>query len=208
MLHSYVVTGPTSPARPLRDPKGVNGDIGICQGRRLGNLQSATAITDFLSGTRRSRRKEGVSWQGITGRLCRKRIAIAINLIRLCAARSRSPARAIRIGGSPGPLDATGAAGHGTRSGQRQRRDVVSASATTWPAADPAGAITVRDLSTRDCTVDAEPITTGRSTSSVPRPELSPHRRSCILLAVAAPLSLLIHATPLCYVPSNGRVRE
>jgi hypothetical protein len=63
----------------------------------------------------------GVSGQGISDRFHRKRIAISINLIRLCAMGMRSPARAIRIGGLPGPLDASGVVGHGTRS----RHDVV-----------------------------------------------------------------------------------
>ncbi len=57
----------------------------------------------------------------------------------------RSPARTIRIGGLPGPLDAAGAAGHGTRS--------VGATARPSPRCGqppaPAGAITVRD-----CTVE------------------------------------------------------
>jgi hypothetical protein len=69
--------------------------------------------------------------------LCRKRIAISTNLLRLRVTDMRSPARAHHKGGPPGSLHATGAAGQGTRSGQRQRRAVVSASATTWSAAEP-----------------------------------------------------------------------
>jgi hypothetical protein len=59
--------------------------------------------------------KEGaVSWVGIFDAFCRERIAISINLIRLRATGSRSPARAVRIGGvgvrehgtsAPGPWD-------------------------------------------------------------------------------------------------------
>ena len=120
-----------------------------------------------------------------------KRIAISINLFRLSAMGMRSPARAHHKGVYPVRCMAIGAASHGTRSGQRQRRAVVSA--TTWSAADPAGVITVRDLATRDCTVDAELTTTVRSASSVPRPELAPPRRSCILLAVAGRHRPLLH---------------
>jgi hypothetical protein len=68
--------------------------------------------------------------------ICRKRIAIAINLVRLRATDIRSPARAHRKGGPPGPLKAIGAAGHGTRSGQRRRQRPAIATATTGSAAD------------------------------------------------------------------------
>jgi hypothetical protein len=47
-----------------------------------------------------------------------------------------------------------------------------------------------------------------RSTSSVPRPELSPPRRSCILLAAARPLRLRTHATAPCYTPLNDGSRD
>ena len=50
--------------------------------------------------------------------------------------------------------------------------------------------------------------TTVRSASSVRRPGLSPHHRSCILLAVVALLSLRTHATALCYVPLNEPLAE
>jgi hypothetical protein len=102
--------------------------------------------------------------QELSGRLCRKRIAIAINaiainLIRLRAMGIRSLARALRIGGCGGRRNAIGAAGQGTRSGQCQRRDVVSATAsdTTASRHHPASAITLRDLTARDYAVDAEP---------------------------------------------------
>jgi hypothetical protein len=54
--------------------------------------------------------------------------------------------------------------------GQRHRCAVVRR--RPRPASSP---IPLRDLTMRDCTVDAEPTTTVRSTSSVPRPELAPH---------------------------------
>jgi len=51
------------------------------------------------------------------------------------------------------------------------------ASATMWSAASPDGAV-------RGSRLDLPPLTV-RSTSSVPRPELPPHRRRCLRLAVA-----------------------
>jgi hypothetical protein len=71
-----------------------------------------------------------------------------------------------------------------------QRRDVV-------------GSITRR----RRQRLDLPPLTV-RSTSSVPRPELAPPRRGCILRAVATLLSLRTHATALCYIPLNEGARE
>jgi hypothetical protein len=70
-------------------------------------------------------------------------------------------------------------------------------SATMWSAASPDGAV-------RGSRLDLPPLTV-RSTSSVPRPDLPPHRRSCILLAVAAPLSLVTHPPALCYSSLNDR---
>jgi hypothetical protein len=77
--------------------------------------------------------------------------------------------RAHHKGGLPGSLDATCAAGHGTRS--------AIATATTWSAATasdttasrhhPAGVVTVRDLTVRDCTVDAEPTMVVRCVGGV-----------------------------------------
>jgi hypothetical protein len=111
--------------------------------------------------------------------------------------------------GGPQPLKATGAAGQGTRPGQRRlfvyvtrrRHDVGS-------AADPAGAITVRDLTARDRAVDAEPTMPVRRSLSVRRPGLSPHRRSCILLAAASLLRLRTRHTALCCAPFNEGGRE
>src|SRR3954469_25553112 len=51
------------------------------------------------------------------------------------------------------------------------------ASATMWSAASPDGAVRGSRL--------ALPPLTFRSTSSVPRPDLPPHRRRCLQLAVA-----------------------
>jgi hypothetical protein len=64
------------------------------------------------------------------------------------------------------------------------------ASATMWSAASPDGAV-------RGSRLDLPPLTV-RSTSSVPRPELPPHRRRCLRLAVAG------HHGP-CYSSLNDR---
>jgi hypothetical protein len=124
----------------------------------------------------------------------------------------------------------------------RRRHDVGS-------AAGLGGAVTLRDLTTRDRAVDAEPTMTARCvvgamaralaptsmlcparqrqrhdgiscrtgrcrpcrsvrSLSVRRPELAPHRRSCILLAAASLLRLRTRHTALCYVPFNEGGRE
>jgi hypothetical protein len=97
----------------------------------------------------------------------------------------------------------------------------------------PAGAVTLRDLTARDrrrvepadhdgplcrrCHGQALTPTSilcparqcqrrdgvGSISLSVRRPEPSPHRRSCILLAAAWLLSLRTHATAPCYTPLN-----
>jgi hypothetical protein len=79
---------------------------------------------------------------------------------------------------------------HGTRPGRRQRHDVVS-----------------QPPSRRRPRLDLPPLTV-RSTSSVPRREFSPHRRRCLRLAVATPLSLRTHAPTLCYIPLNVQESE
>jgi hypothetical protein len=86
----------------------------------------------------------------------------------------RSPARAHHTGVCRVRWMRSGRPAHGTRPGQR--RDVV-------------GSITRR----RRQRLDLPPLTV-RSTSSVPRPELAPHRWSCILLAVAGHPGPLLHS--------------
>jgi hypothetical protein len=129
------------------------------------------AITDFLPGTRRLRRKGVFRGRGISGRFCRKRIAISINLLRLRATGSRSPVRARHKGGPPGSLETIGAAGQGTR--QRHRHDVASRR--------PASVITLRDCTVEPADYDGPPGIVG----AVPR--LSPRHRCCVLPAIAAP---------------------
>jgi hypothetical protein len=85
----------------------------------------------FLPGTRRLRRKGLFPGRGLSDRLRLKRIAISINLIRLCAMSMRSPARAIRIGVSPvrcvrSALPVMGPAPPSPRCGGRQRHDGIS----------------------------------------------------------------------------------
>jgi hypothetical protein len=72
------------------------------------------------------RRKGLFRGRGLSGRFCRKRIAISINLIRLRATGIRSPARAHHKGGLPGPLEAIGAAGPWDPPGCRQRHVVAN----------------------------------------------------------------------------------
>jgi hypothetical protein len=55
--------------------------------------------------------------------------------------------------------------------------------------------------------VDAEPSLTVRSLS-VRRPERSPHRRGCILLAAASLLRLRTRHTAPCYTPLNEGSRD
>jgi hypothetical protein len=148
--------------------------LGLTTGhRRLPALQVVTpaAITDFLPGTRRSKRKGRFPGRGISGRLRRELIAISINLIRLCATGSRSPVRARHKGGPPGSLETIGAAGQGTR--QRHRHDVASRR--------PASVITLRDCTVEPADHDGPPGIVG----AVPR--LSPRHRCCVLPAIAAP---------------------
>jgi hypothetical protein len=61
---------------------------------------------------------------------------------------------------------AIGAAGQGTRSAIATARPVPSPRCGQPP--NPAGAVTLRDLTVGDCTVDAEPTMMVRSTSAVP----------------------------------------
>jgi hypothetical protein len=82
----------------------------------------------------------------------------------------------------------SGRPAHGTRPGQRQRHDVVSAtaSATTGPAvATPAGVITTRDLTVRDCAVDAEPTMAVRCVVGA-MTRLPSRHRCCVLPAIAS----------------------
>ena len=108
------------------------------------------------------------------------------NLIRLRATGSRSPARALHKGVRPGSPKAIGAADHGTRSGQCQRRDVVSATAsdTTASRHHPASAITLRDLTARDYAVDAEPTMVVRCVVGA-MTRLPSRHRSRVLPAIA-----------------------
>jgi hypothetical protein len=121
------------------------------QGRIAAVIQVGNRDYKFCVGTRRSSRKGRFAGRGCLTAFCRKRIAIAINPLWLRAAGIRSPTRARHRGGLPGSLKAIGAAGHGTRSGQRQRHRPAIATATTGSAATPGGAVTLRDFSTRDC---------------------------------------------------------
>jgi hypothetical protein len=68
----------------------VTGDTGFRQGRQRDHRISARYPSFKKEG--------GVSRRRISSRLCRKRIAISINLIRLRAAGIRSPARALHKG--------------------------------------------------------------------------------------------------------------
>jgi hypothetical protein len=99
--------------------------------------------------------------------------------------RIKSPIARIIRGGPPGSLDAVCALGPWDP--PRQRHDVV-------------GGITRRRRPRLDL-----PSLTVHSTPSAPSTSLSLHRRSCLLLAVAAPLSLLLRPPALCYSSLNDR---
>jgi hypothetical protein len=150
--------------RPLPDHDGGDWRRRILQGKRP-RLQIFCRVPVVQEG--RGRFPGGEYPAGSAGR----RIAIAINLIRLRATGIRSLARALRKGGPPGPRKAIGAAGPwdplrrgaSPRRGQRHRGAPLRCGpppppATRRPAvATPAGVVTSRDLTSRDCTVDAEP---------------------------------------------------
>jgi hypothetical protein len=76
-----------------------------------------------------------------------------------------SPVRAHHKGGPPGPLETIGAAGQGTRSAIATARPVPSPRCGQPP--NPAGVVTLRDLTVRDCTVDAEPTMVVRCVGGV-----------------------------------------
>jgi hypothetical protein len=72
--------------------------LGLTTGRRrplvlrlVLQVVTPPAITDFSAGYPPFKEEGAVSWQGSSGRLCRKRIAIPINLIRLRATGTKSP---------------------------------------------------------------------------------------------------------------------
>ena len=69
-------------------------------------IQAGNRDYNFLPGTRRLRRKGPFLRPEISGRLCRRRIAISINLIRLRAAGIRSLARAQHKGDPSGSTKA------------------------------------------------------------------------------------------------------
>jgi hypothetical protein len=84
---------------------------------------------------------------------------------------------------------------HGTRSGQCRLFVYVTR---------PVPAIAIATTESAAAPVTCRPCRSVRSLS-VRRPGLSPPRRSCILLAIAAPLRLRTHATAPCYSSLNDR---
>jgi hypothetical protein len=99
-------------------PDGVFRDVGADgagQGRVAAVPQVGNHDYKFCVGTHRSSRKVRFSGRGCLTRSAGRRIAIAINLIRLRAMGIRSPARALHKGGPRVRCRAIGAAGHGTR---------------------------------------------------------------------------------------------
>jgi hypothetical protein len=138
------------------------------------------------TGTHRSSHKGRFSGRGCSAAICRKRIAIAINLLRLRAAGSMSPVRAHHKGGPPGPLETIGAAGQGTRSGQRRLFHLRD---TTAPRRDqpspPAAVVTLRDLTARLAPQSNLPTTMVRCVVDAMTRLLHRHR-CCVLPAIAS----------------------
>jgi hypothetical protein len=102
-------------------------------GVRLLTLRFVTlpAITNFPPGTRRSSHKGPSPGRGYLTAICRKRITISKNLIRLLATGSRSPARTHHKGGPPVRWMRSVLPAHGTRPA------VANAGDTMWSAAEP-----------------------------------------------------------------------
>jgi hypothetical protein len=77
---------------------------------------------------------------------------------------------AVILAGLPGPLHATSAAGHGTRSAIAATTARPAPSPRCGQPPTPAGAITLRDLTVRGCTIDAEPLWAALSRRPVDHP--------------------------------------